>query len=148
MYTIRLDQPVGRGQPARGFSLIELMIVVAIVGILTAIAYPAYRAYVLRSNRTDAVRTLTASAQILQRCYSQTFSFAAASCPVVPTTSPNGYYTVTNAITATTYSLTATATGPQASDTTCASFTLDQTGNQTAVNSAAGDESTVCWGSN
>jgi type IV pilus assembly protein PilE len=124
------------------------MIVVAIVAILAAIAIPAYRSYVLKSNRTDAMRVLTGSAQILQRCYSQTFTFNGGGCPTLPTSSPNNYYTVVNTVTASTFSLTATASGPQASDTTCNSFTLDQTGKESALNSSALDESTTCWGGN
>lgn len=132
---------------ASGFSLIELMIVVAVVGILAAIAIPAYRSYVLKSNRTDAMRVLTNNAQILRRCYSQTFTFNTG-CPALPTTSPNNDYTVVNTVGASTYSLVATATGAQAADTTCNSFTVDQTGKQSALNSGGVDESMTCWGSN
>jgi len=52
-----------------GFTLVELMITVAIVAILAMIAVPAYTQYVMRANRTDAVKTLTLDAQSLERCY-------------------------------------------------------------------------------
>jgi type IV pilus assembly protein PilE len=55
-------------QVKNGFSLIELMMAVAIVGILAAIAVPSYTAFVRQSNRTDAVRALTLDAQALERC--------------------------------------------------------------------------------
>lgn len=143
------------GRAPAGFSLIELMIVVAVIGILAAIAYPSYRRYVLQSNRTDAVRVLTSNAQILQRCYSQSFSFTQAACTgALATASPNGYYTVANTETdaaagaPATFTLTAAATGAQTADTTCASFTLTQTGQQTALSAGNADESTTCWGGN
>lgn len=141
---------------ARGVTLIELMVTVAIVGILAAIAYPSYRAYVLRTDRTDAVRALTQAAQILQRCYSQRYTFAGCT-PVPPTLpatqlSPNGHYKISSVITTApaveTFVLTATYTGSQTADTTCAKFTLDQTGQQLAQDSSGTDQSTTCWGSN
>ena len=139
---------------APGFSLIELMVTVAVIAILASIAYPSYRSYVLRSNRTDAVRALTQAAQILQRCYSETYAFVGCT-PVPPTApgftlSPNGDYALSSLIAAgppQTFKLTATYTGAQIADTTCKTFTLDQTGQQLAFDSAGDDESTVCWGS-
>lgn len=141
--------------PAAGFSLVELMVTVAIVGILASIAYPSYRSYVLRSHRTDAIRALTQAAQILQRCYSQSYTFAGCASipPTLPATtaSPNGYYNLGSTLAAgppQTFLLKAVSVGTQTQDTTCATFTLDQAGQQIAKDSGGGDESTTCWGSN
>jgi len=142
--TERLRQ---RGQ--RGVTLIELLVVIAIIGILASIAYPNYRQFVLRAHRTDAIRGLTLNAQILQRCYSQFFAFNNAGCPALNAASANGYYTLAApTLTAGAYTLTAVPVGAQAADTTCASFTIDQTGLQAAQDTAAVDQSTTCWGSN
>jgi type IV pilus assembly protein PilE len=138
------------GRAPRGYTLIELMVTMAVFAIIASIAYPSYRQFVLKSNRTDAVRTLTSNAQILQRCYSQYFAFNNAACPaVLAIASPNGYYTINNAaVTASTYTLVAKPAGVQADDTTCAQFTLDQTGNETAVDTGGNNQATTCWGSN
>jgi type IV pilus assembly protein PilE len=134
-----------------GFSLIELMIAVTVVGILAAIAIPSYSAYIKRANRTDATRALAFTAQALERCYSQSFTYAAASCPAAaatPAPSSQGYYTITINVAAgppQTYSLTAVPVkAPQTGDATCTSFTLDNTGLQGAT--PAGNTKT-CWGS-
>lgn len=134
-----------------GFSLVELMVAVGIVGILAAIAIPSYSAYVKRANRSDATRSLSATAQALERCYSQNFTYAVATCPlagITPTPSSQGYYTVTIAVTAgppETYLLTAVPVlAPQTADASCTSFTLDSTGLQGAT--PAGNTQT-CWGS-
>jgi type IV pilus assembly protein PilE len=124
-----------------GFTLIELLIVIVIVGILVAIAYPSYRAWVLKSHRSDAMATLSQDQAILERCYAQTFTYngACAALPVMPQTSPQGFYTITlTNQTATTYTLTATATGTQTLDTTCLTMSVNQANQKTATQA-------VCW---
>jgi type IV pilus assembly protein PilE len=146
-----------RGRTATvGFTLIELMIVVGIVAILAAIAYPAYTQYVIQTNRTDATKTLQIDAQSLERCYSQTFSYAGCSVNgnVVndgsTIQSPNRYYTITFAIPdAQDYTLKAVAiAAPQTGDQQCAQFTLSSTGQQAAQDINTNPTTRTCWGSN
>jgi type IV pilus assembly protein PilE len=139
--------PMKRRQ--RGVTLIELLIVVVIIGILMSIAYPAYRRYIIRANRTTAKTQLLQIAQALERCYTNStpYAYNGATCTAavpLPITSPDGNYVVNNAVaaTATTYSLSAVPQGPQAVDAECGTFGLDQTGLQTITGT-----STVanCW---
>lgn len=148
-----------------GFSLLELMIAVAIVAILASIAIPAYTSYTRTANRTDATKTMTYDAQALERCYSQNFSYSVncsitagptqspAGSYVVTTTSPQGFYTITLSITNAAppagagYLITATPlASPQLGDAACTQFTLDSSGAQGATGSGA-TPSQTCWGS-
>ncbi len=120
-----------------GFSLIELMVVVAIVAILVAAAYPSYTDSVRRSNRSDARATLLQIAQNLERRFTENNAYTgatlntAAATDVWPTaTSTEGHYTISFSVapSATAYTLRAVATGPQANDSECATMTLSHLG--------------------
>jgi type IV pilus assembly protein PilE len=134
-----------------GFSLLELMIVVAIIGIIAAIAIPSYTTYVRRANRTDATRAITLDAQALERCYSQSFAYApCATAPAGTTPSSQGNYSVTIAVTASpaTYTITATpVSSSQLGDSACAVFTLNSAGTQGATDSGGVNSTKTCWGS-
>ncbi|WP_217477640.1 type IV pilin protein [Stutzerimonas stutzeri] len=133
-----------------GFTLIELMIVVAVIGVLAAIAYPNYREYVMKGNRSDAKAALTRSAQELTRCFTSFNRYDHDDCAEAALydaayASPEGYYALTGVINATTFVLTATAAGTQVGDTGCNTFTLSNTGARTAATSASADSTARCW---
>ena len=129
-----------------GFTLIELIIAVAIVGIIAAIALPSYQASIRKSNRAEAKTELMDVAQRLQRCYTLYAKFNdTTNCGVYKDltdankyiTRGGQYYRITIGVPAsgnppeTTYRLTATAIkAPQTQDTTdgCNVLTMDHTG--------------------
>jgi type IV pilus assembly protein PilE len=121
-----------------GFTLIELMITVAILGILSAIAVPAYQEYTTKSKRADAKVTLMQQAQKLERFFSTNNTYVAGT---VTTTSEHGYWQVVPTLATTTYSLTASPAGSH-SDAKCATFTLTQTGAQTYTGTGTTKD---CW---
>ncbi len=122
----------------RGFTLIELMIVVVIVGILFAFALPSYERSVLRGHRADAQGILMDISAREERFMAQNNTYTtdistATGLNMGTTTSNNGYYNLSVAACgggsiATCYLLTATATGGQATDTDCATITLTSAG--------------------
>ncbi|MFZ0486325.1 MAG: type IV pilin protein [Arenicellales bacterium] len=136
------------GRAQRGFTLIELLIVVAVIAILTAIALPMYRDYVVRSNRSDAIVSLTELANLEEKHYSNQLSYTPTiSALSYSTTSPNRYYSLSIATNSTTgYTLTATPIGRQlAEDKTCQQFTLNSFGQRSAVDSGGNNTSQKCW---
>jgi type IV pilus assembly protein PilE len=141
---------IGQSQRAqRGFTLIEVMIVVAIVGILSAIAYPSYAEYVARGHRADARAGLLQAQQWLER--------AATATGVYPTALPGNLtwaadgtkrYTIGFAAGNTNSAFTLVATrkagGSQARDK-CGDFTLTNTGVRGALDYSSGTTAEVCW---
>ncbi len=125
----------------RGFTLIELMITVAIVAILASIAYPSFREQVIRTNRTDGKDTLLRVASLEERWFTENNSYTSDTSKLGGTSSPEGYYAISVAIgdvggsacntgahtKNNCFVLTATPNASQ-SDDACANLTLDSFG--------------------
>lgn len=141
-------------QKQKGFTLIELMVTVAIVAIIAAIAYPSYLKSAQKGRRADAKASLTQYSQALERCYTEYGFYKSSRCGVFTTlqgggyNTAHGYYVVTApSVTSTTYALAATAvsTGPQASDTGCTIMTLNNQGQQGSGSATATSDTGSCW---
>lgn len=112
-----------------GFTLIELMIAVAIVAIIASIAYPSYVDYVNQSRRADATTTLMNLQMAQERYRANNPNYASLAELGWANTSAEGFYTLAVIdVSATSYTATASATGAQAGDTACATISLDQDG--------------------
>ena len=135
-----------------GFTLIELMITIAVVGILASIAIPSYSDYVTRSRRNDARLSLAQSAQWMERFRAENRgSYTGAALQPGTTVSPasgTAMYDIAVAVAAggAGYQLTATPrTGsPMASDA-CATYTLASDGQRTAAGVSSGAVFERCW---
>lgn len=135
---------------SQGFTLIELMIAVAIIGIIAAFAIPSYLETVRKTQRSDAKVALSEAAARQEQFFAENNTYAANSelDRLVTNTngesSPEGYYELAVDNSACSgppymcFSITATAVGGQAKDTDCATFTIDHIGRKTAT-------SAICW---
>ena len=140
-----------RADKSKGFTLIELMIAIAIIGVLAAISYPSYINYTTNSRRAAATACLTEMSQFMERHYTtfMRYTTAAGAAPTLPDTSCRTelatFYTFgfNGGVAATTYSLQAAPQGIQASrDTKCGTLRLNQAGQQSQTGSASAAE---CW---
>ncbi|MGX9462383.1 type IV pilin protein [Shewanella sp. A14] len=116
----------------KGFTLIEVMITVVIIGILSAIAYPSYTSFIVKSGRSEGMAAVMRVSNLQEQYYMDHRSFAEDMTKLGLSADPflteSGFYSVDSAGT-TAYTITATAKGSQATrDTTCATITLTSAG--------------------
>ena len=130
-----------------GFSLVELMIVVAIVCILAAFALPSYRQHVIRSQRTDATSALLRIAANQEKFYIQNNRYGTYAELGSPTTEHGWYTLAVPAADATTFRATATVVGggAQDGDPACKVFTVNAEGQHTSTNPDGDDSTDTCW---
>lgn len=136
---------------AHGFTLIELMITVAVIAILAALAVPTYSRYILRSNRSAAESFMQEAASAQERYMVDSRQFASSLTALGYATLPNtvqpNYAVAMVAVAASAsggtppaYTITATPQGNQVRDTGCGTLTLNGDGSKSASTGAAD-----CW---
>lgn len=140
-----------------GYNLVELMVVVAIIGIIAAFAYPSYTEQVRKSRRADCSGALTSLGNSMERYFTVNSTYLEAAdggkdtgepavyatqCPVDGGTAT--YNLTISAATASTYTVQAAPTGAQAKDK-CGTLTLTNTGKKGITGAAAGLTPQDCW---
>lgn len=139
-----------RAVKTMGFTLVELLVALAIIGILAAVAAPTYQNSVQKSRRADGKVALTQAATLQEQWF---FQFNVYTDDVTnlgsssgTLTSPEGFYTITAATAngGSEFTLTATATGNQLDDSNCRVLSLAHTGQKLSLDDG-GTTSADCW---
>ncbi len=128
-----------RGQ--LGFTLVELLIVVFIIGILGSVAYPSYIDFVIQTNRTEGQRELVRLANLQEQLYVDSRAYTAdmtkLGLAADPYITEKGYYSIDAVVAGETFTLTATAKGTQLKDSSCLTMTITDTGKKSPTSN--------CW---
>jgi type IV pilus assembly protein PilE len=132
----------------KGFTLIEMMVVVAIIAILAAIAYPSYTEQVARGRRADAKAALLETAQWMERRYTMNNTYVGASLPALRGSTAEFYAIAfsggASAPTANSYWLQIAPRGAMANDR-CGTFAVSNAGAKRLINNASGTTNATCW---
>lgn len=153
-------RPADAARRMSGFGLIELVVTLAVVGVLAAIALPSLMQQIRKTRRADAVAAVLRVQQAQERYRATQPSYAGsldADGLNMPATSPSGHYLVSSAAASgaesSAYVVRAQAQGPQAQDLSCRYMVVNVTGGQLTYSSGAdadagntGTANRACWG--
>ena len=140
-----------------GFSIVEIMIAIAIIAVIAAIAYPSYLSQLEQSRRVEAADELASLSQAQERYYTRFRNYTSvvkaptgcngAACGLGKGSdlSTNEYYKFSARGNASTYTLIAIAHGSQSQNTDCRTLTIDQAGIRSATNANGEDVTEKCW---
>ena len=130
----------------RGFTLIEIMIVVAIAGILTAVAIPMYTAYMVRGKLVDAQSTLTTARVALEQYYQDNRTYVSTATKTSPCPAATTYFTYTCAPQANYFLVTASNVANQGLGAAGSYvYTIDSSNAKATTQFAGSTSSATCW---
>ncbi len=141
----------------KGFTLLELITVMAIIGILLSLSYTSYMSQVRKSRRAEAAIALQSLAQGEERFFARYRTYTSvvvgadacggAACGLGQSSNAteNGYYQLVANGNATSYSLSATAREVQLDDSDCRTFRIDNVGSKSSTSAAGEDTTDTCW---